>query len=365
MLEQLFDLYKIHSPSGQEEKISGYIQEQLTLMGVPFEVDEDHQIFNIIPGTPLVSAHMDQVQFNGCTDVIEYKGNLYGMKDHVQAGLGADDKNGCWIILQLLKSLSDKISFIFSSQEEHGGVINKVAIDNTYAIVLDRRGNSDIIGVANSYCCSDLQDEIAKIGESCGYTPCNGVFSDADALSKNIGVVNLSVGYYNAHSNSEYTNIDDLYKALLFTKAIIKNIPNKKYDIPEPRFSNFAFGAGKITKYNDLYDYDYTKPFSTPTSGTSNALNNFKFEFSDYHVECDDTGVWLSNDKFQKLLCRNKPRVGTVIEVTVYKDDCGFDGTVVLENSTGELYAFIETDTTGGSEEIDVMDIQDDITEWH
>lgn len=363
MLNQLFDLYKIHSPSGKEGKISIYIQEQLTLMGVPFEVDEDHQIYNIIPGTPLVSAHMDQVQFNGCTDVVEYKGNLYGMNNHVQAGLGADDKNGCWIILQLLKSLSDKISFIFSSQEEHGGVINKIAIDNTYAIVLDRKGNSDIIGTANSYCCTDLETEIAEIGKMCGYTPCSGVFSDADALSKNVGVVNLSVGYYNAHSNSEYTNIDDLLKALIFTKALIKKIPNKKYDIPEPRFSNFAFGVGKFKKYdyNEL-DWDYTKPFSTPTSGTSNALNNFSFEFSDYQIQVDDTGVWLVNDQIQKLLCRNKPRHGSVIEVTVYKDDCGFDGTVVLENTTGELYAFIETDTSNGSEEIDVIDSQ--ITEW-
>ena len=248
----LTNLYRILSPSHQEGEMSKFIQSHLKSLKVPFKVDSIGQIYSINPGTPLLSSHMDQVQKKAPTS-FHFDGDMiYGFNDHRQCGLGGDDKNGIFIILSILEMIDPStISFVFSSGEEAGGKIGQVPLgDHPYCIVLDRKGSGDIIGVSNSYCCQDLEDAISEVGKDFGYAPARGMFSDADCISKSTATVNLSIGYYSAHTDYEYTNLRELENSLKFTKKIIDTIPQVKYDIPiKPVFTpNSWWGSGKYGK---------------------------------------------------------------------------------------------------------------------
>jgi hypothetical protein len=106
-----------------------------------------------------------------------------------------------------------KLNFIFTRDEETGCIGARAMLrdDNFWyqveqlpcAIELDRKGNSDII----EYCSKDLTAEIIKACPT--YRPELGLFTDVTEWDHLIPAVNLSVGYYNAHTNLEYLSIAD------------------------------------------------------------------------------------------------------------------------------------------------------------
>lgn len=223
-LDVLKKLYKIHSPSAKEDKLADYVAELLTECGIPFNRGPQGEIYSITKGLPLIAAHMDQVQTTPCTCTIQNKNFIYGMGGHRQAGLGADDKNGVWIALNLIKEFGTGINFLFSTMEEVGGMTNGFlkdigeTITNSipYCVVFDRKGSSDIIGVLNEYCEQDFQDAVAEHGARFGYKSAMGIWSDCDHISNYIPCVNLSCGYYAPHTDYEYTNVNELINALDF-----------------------------------------------------------------------------------------------------------------------------------------------------
>ena len=241
LLEQL---YLIHSPSRREAKMSEFVQKTLHKLNIPHDVDEHGQIYSFrYPGRPLLSAHMDQVQARPCTQVLQRaKGSIWASA----TGLGADDKNGIWIVLELLKRTPD-LNFVFSVEEECMGAALEelLAIPENadflkasvpYGLVFDRKGWGDIIGADNCYCVPEMENDLQLLSECTGfgYRACAGVYSDADRLNAYISCVNLSCGYFSAHSEDEYTLIPALENALEFAAAIIENC-TKKYPAPEFR----------------------------------------------------------------------------------------------------------------------------------
>jgi putative aminopeptidase FrvX len=188
-----------------------------------YRTDEFGQIFKIKKNQPFLCAHIDQVGIRPITKV--WQGYIEGTKSKIIFGdgnLGADDKNGIWIILRLLKANPD-LNFVFSTAEETGGNLHEIKCIKkaSFAIVLDRRGSSDVIGVHNDYCDQDFYDAVLKIGKAYGYKEDVGVFSDADHISTIINCVNISVGYYNAHTTKEYTVVDELVNAARFAYHLI------------------------------------------------------------------------------------------------------------------------------------------------
>lgn len=254
-IETLKKMYKIHSPSHNEDDMQLFIMDKLDELGVTYQQDKMGNIFNFIEGTPLLSAHMDQVQTKRCHHVITVKSKqstaLYGCdNDGKLTGLGADDKNGLWIILNALSNPSlPPFSFLFSVEEEVGGNIDNLLKDNKelvesmpFALILDRRNGTDIIGTYNSYCESDFENDLEALSDELGFkfTTAMGIFSDADAICEYIPCVNLSVGYYAAHSTNEYTMVEELETTLKFTEKIIKELRNETYQTPTP----FRCGTG-------------------------------------------------------------------------------------------------------------------------
>jgi len=167
--ELLFGLYAIHSESGNEKKmrkfISKYVKENCG--DVKMSTDQFGNLLCVKGKSktyPCVAAHMDQVQRNHSKDftVVEIGGDVIGWspKCHEQQGLGADDKNGIYICLQLLEEF-DILKVAFFVGEEVGckgssQVDLKFFKDCRFIIEPDRRGGDDLI---TSMCVGDVCSE--------------------------------------------------------------------------------------------------------------------------------------------------------------------------------------------------------------
>ena len=265
----LSKLYMIHSPSFGEEEISKFVIKVLQELNVSDFSVFKNQIYNLIPDTPLLCAHMDQVG-GPISRVVIHNDRIWG-----NGNLGADDKNGVWIILKLLERRRD-FSFIFSTGEEAGGEVQELLdvkeseIEQLkYGLVFDRRGGSDVIAYSNDYCTKEFQADVLDIAAPFGYKESVGIFSDCDSISEYLSCVNLSCGYYEPHTNEEYTKIPELYNALELGDMLLSSL-TKKYKKPGKSYSWYGhMGSGYSNNWSkrryyqyddyDLYDYPQDK----------------------------------------------------------------------------------------------------------
>lgn len=235
--ELLFQLYSIHSPSGREKKMRRFIKKYIARNCGACNVVQD-AIGNLLitkgesDTYPCLAAHMDQVQDAHSKDfsVIEIGGDVLGWspKSHAQQGLGADDKNGVFICLELLRQF-DVMKVAFFVGEEVGckgssAVDLEFFKDCRFIVEPDRRGGHDLI---TSMFCGDVcsEDFIKAIGyEKFGYKFDEGSITDVGELvERGVGIscLNLSCGYYHAHSDNEITILSELENCLHFVAHIV------------------------------------------------------------------------------------------------------------------------------------------------
>lgn len=284
--KSLKDLYLLRSYSGFEEPVRRYIQVFLEKLKIPY-INYNGNILGFNhPGAPLFSAHMDMVNteryklknqeylVNPYLFTIDADTNirLYRDKEQkVQTSLGADDKNGIWLILNLLKD-EQKINFAFCHSEEIGGHGSKQIIEDEelatfiegcrYGIIVDRRNAGDIIGYNNEYCLA-LDDRLEAFSKEKGFNfkTTTGSVSDANQFSQLIECVNISCGYYEAHSSREYTNLNELWDTYLFCEAMLDDF--NYHSVSPQRMRTFK----KITKppYKKEETTYYKSTYSTNT----------------------------------------------------------------------------------------------------
>lgn len=128
--------------------------------------------------------------------------------------LGADDRAGVYAIIRILSD-GYRPHIIFTTDEEKGcaGASTLVTqepncpLEKIKAIFqLDRRGSEDCV----FYGCDN--PDFVKYIESFGFVEAYGTFSDISVIAPEweVAAVNLSVGYYNEHTNHEYLRLDEL-----------------------------------------------------------------------------------------------------------------------------------------------------------
>ena len=125
-MELLKQLYKIHSPSGNERVMKKFIRKYVRkhIPDVKIETDRKGNLY-LIKGVaetyPCVVAHLDQVQREHSKDFIpvETKELFFGYspRNRKREGLGADDKNGIWIALKCLKKYKTLKVALFVEEE--------------------------------------------------------------------------------------------------------------------------------------------------------------------------------------------------------------------------------------------------------
>lgn len=229
-MKLLSKLYKILSPTWQEDKMSEFICGYLDNLCIDYSMT-GLQIHKIKPNQPLVCAHMDQSGMKQVKELTILEDLMWG-----DASIGANDKNGIWICLKLIE-IFPEIGFIFSTGTGEGCDIDELLeeydaelLDSVlYGLVFDRKGANDIIGCNNHYCMPDLQDDITRIGRPMKYYPSIGVFSDADMIAYyDIPCVNISVAFYQDSTDAEFTDLQELARTLLLGKRILL-LCNKLY----------------------------------------------------------------------------------------------------------------------------------------
>ena len=256
-----------------------YVKEFLKSINVTFNVDAYGNIYYLDnENVPLLSAHMDTVRKEAdfCIGAFLAESD----SDKISSGgiLGGDDKCGVYIILKVLEE-GKKVNFIFSKDEEIGclgikallkpkNVENKELTDKIrnnclYCLVLDRRGNSDIICYENNYGTLEFETKLKEVSDAGGldYKPARGACSDANTIREFISTANLSVGYFNPHSQGEYIVKADLEKAYDYTTIIIDTVTDKfKAYSYSYTYNNSGkkYNRGRYGYYDDDYeDYGY------------------------------------------------------------------------------------------------------------
>ena len=273
-LSLLKEMYKIRSYSGSEEPMRELIRKTLNELKVPF-TEQDGNILGLnYPNKPLLNAHMDMVNTGWGYEDVSSPPDLFKIDDtacirlykkgssnsvntsvvsmsywdrwreqsrsslpsynkETQVSLGADDKNGIWVILSLLAEKVE-FNFAFFHGEEVGCVGSRKAMANPligtfiekncpYAITIDRRNSGDIIGWGQKYCVT-LDDRLETFSNKHGfnYVCASGLSSDAGPISQACEAVNISCGYYEPHTYREYTNLNELWNTRMFVKKVLE-----------------------------------------------------------------------------------------------------------------------------------------------
>lgn len=203
------------------------------------------------PGTfpVLLVAHMDTVhKEEPKTFVYSKKGKSISSPQ----GIGGDDRCGVYMIFEVVKKFN--CSVLFCEDEEIGGVGSgkfletDLAKDLTfnYIIEFDRNGKNDAV----FYDCDnpEFEDFITKDF----YKTAWGSFSDISYLAPGLGcaAVNLSCGYYKAHTTSEYVVLQEMQDSIdAACKILERTTEDDKFEYIECKYN---FLAGNY--YGKSYD---------------------------------------------------------------------------------------------------------------
>ena len=231
-------LYKISSKSGMEDQMKAFILDYLRDVDLDIKTDDIGNMFitkGLATFYPCVAAHLDEIH-TPCEREVVVNGDVVYTVDRLwnRVGCGADDKNGLWIIMNILKTEPVLKVALFVQEERDGdraGCRGARACDLSffddvrYVIECDRKGASDVvhIGKEDTHLC-DSNFIHADLLQKYGYKMVKGGKTDVVELKMrglNIPVCNISCGYYDAHKNSEYTRFSELERCLAFVREIL------------------------------------------------------------------------------------------------------------------------------------------------
>lgn len=254
-LLQLYQIYSVSETAG-EKKIADWLQARIKELGVEV-VRIDNTLYHFEKGNKvMLSAHLDQVATNGPAKYLYQEEDstikAYN-KNWQRTSLGADDKNGVWIILKMLEA-GHKFDFIISECEEIGGYgIAKVEplLDTStaeYCLVLDRKGNTDILnkGGATTYC-ESLAYNLKNFWQS-GFSVVTGGMSDTQTICKYKESINMSVAYDHPHTANETTNFNRLQEIAKCVERVVAG--------------EFVHYAAKPDDYKDTTTYKSYQRYS-------------------------------------------------------------------------------------------------------
>ena len=239
-----------------------------------------------------IVAHMDTVHR------LPVKELFYDKDSNVMwspQGIGADDRAGIYSMFEIM-GRGFKPTLILTTDEEIGGVgaaalakdIKRITAKINFFIELDRRGSKDCV----FYDCDNRDFE--EYIESFGFETSMGSFSDISIICPAAGVagVNLSIGYYNEHSTSEYLNITQMFDVIDKVCVILNEVKESDWFEYIP-FSKAPYTGGVESWYNtSAFGYSSYSPSLKDTELCWGCLGNYpkdmmiSFCEGDYCGEC-------------------------------------------------------------------------------
>ncbi len=242
--------------------------------GATVTVDEHRNVY-VSKGSgaalPCVAAHIDTVQPHRMVKISQDGTRLIGHDDRHghpncgnQCGIGADDKTGVFVCLELLKRFKN-IRAIFFAGEECGTIgARKADAANfdgiSYLIEWDCPSRNMV-----SYTCGgerlfandgDFIKAAHPVLERYGsnlwqHHPYTDVMTVRRRFA--ISCLNLSSGYYNWHAPSEFVSIPDVELALELGHDLVKTLGNSAHPLP-PNYTEKEFHDGEpLVKVGGLH----------------------------------------------------------------------------------------------------------------
>lgn len=222
--------------------------------------------------TPVcLTAHMDTVHKEKVREFYGYydKKNDRNIISSPQ-GIGGDDRCGVFMIMEVLRTTDYRPSIIFCEDEEIGGIGSdkfcrtgylKELEEVKFFIELDRANGNDLVFYDDDN--TEFHEWCEKVTE---YKENYGSFSDIGNFCPNIGIsgVNISCGYYNAHSTDEYVVLEEMMSGIKTTKKLLK----ASAELEKP--FEYVDGLWKYRNKSGLYGwYGYGNSFDSYNSYSS------------------------------------------------------------------------------------------------
>ena len=208
----------------------------------------------LVPGEApvLLVAHLDTVHKSPVRQICKTSNGNILMSPQ---GIGGDDRCGVYALVTVYEQSAVKPWLLFTCDEEVGGVgasvfctrfqkgkLPKKELESLKMLVeIDRKGRIDAV----YYDCDN--PEFEEYITSKGFETDFGSFSDISLIAPALGVaaVNLSSGYYNAHTQHEYIDRKHL-------NATVKKVVEIVADAAKPDFPQYEY----IESYRfSRYDY--------------------------------------------------------------------------------------------------------------
>ena len=304
----LLDIFHIYAPTNGESSLSIFLAKFLESQKIDFTMDAYNNIYSIkYPGEPILSAHQDCVGDLSCGKLANFV-DIYDFDDiqilKGNGNIGADDKIGIFLILLYLTKVNKNINFAFSTGEERSVPtgIKTIVSDikeleafkkAPYCIVLDRKNSGDIICKENSYGSKAFDDALSEIGKKYDYASVKGGHSDTATFSEYMNAANLSVGYYNPHTKTEFVIIQDMINTFNYLCDIIENLPR---DIPYEEKSKTVYNYPSYNGYKgyNTYDddYDVYGYYGNNSKKENKKFENKKFENKKTFYDSDFTEIY-------------------------------------------------------------------------
>lgn len=230
--------------------------------------------------TPLLlCAHMDTVHAKCVQKAFVEKHDKKTIISSPQ-GIGGDDRCGIYIIKKIVES-GYKPFVVFTEDEEIGCVgaelfcrskhITELTEHCKFIVELDRKGSNDAV----YYDLDNLEFE-HFVTDTTGYKTAFGSVSDISYIAPEVGkaAVNLSCGYYNPHTLSEYV----VFEEMLATQYAVELLCNASLE-------------------DDVKDYEYIEE---KYSFIKNYNYDSYFNYNSYHILVEgnlvDTYNWVASE---------------------------------------------------------------------
>ena len=237
--------------------------------------------FILVRGTTpiMLVAHLDTVHEEPVKQICASEDGKILMSPQ---GIGGDDRCGVFALLNIHQSAQVKPWLLFCCNEEVGGLgaqqfcqahsqglLPKELDALKFIIEIDRKGKNDAV----FYDCDnpDFEDYIV----SKGFQTAFGSFSDISLIAPELGVaaVNLSSGYYNAHTLHEYINVAELHETIRRVGEIIAEVSEL------PRFE-YVEAPALFLQPHEAIEHDTT---NIPTRQFSDAYENIYAVLLDFY----------------------------------------------------------------------------------
>ena len=232
----------------------------------------------------MLVAHLDTVHQEPVREICKSPDKNILMSPQ---GIGGDDRCGVYTLVNAYYSLLQKPWLLFTCDEEIGGIgadifchmhrANKLplGIDNLKCLIeIDRKGSNDAV----YYECDNPDFE--KYITSKGFKTAIGSFSDISVIAPELGIaaVNLSSGYYNAHTLHEYINKSELDTILIKVIDIVIDATKDdfpKYKYREKVYKFYDYEPGTYVRYYESGKWQKWSNHKNDTKKSKAKHNNF------------------------------------------------------------------------------------------